>query len=194
MVSNTNCLMVETSSTCDSPSVTEILILELKSCLDSLQQEQEIYKSQEELDAVSSDDENNTRYKWLADTVASHKLSKQMLDDLTLSEITDICQKISDREIVSVLREMHNQAHLGVTPNQLLSHVKFLLSESLISHQQNFPEHQTDSGRSTPTGGRHRSFSGVLAGLKAFRRNRATAAATGHSNGDFDIEARQTTV
>ena len=186
MVSNSNSNMVETSSSCDSPTPTEILILELRSCLDTLQQD--MYRNGDELDTLS-DEENKDRYKWLADTECSKKPSKQMLDDLTLSEITHTCQKITDSDIVHILREMHHQAHLGVTPSQLLSHVKYLLSESLISQQSLSTDLQTESGRNTPTSGRHLSFSGVLAGLKAFRRNRPTP-----TNHEYNVEPRQTAV
>lgn len=197
MVSNPHSsVMVETISASESPSATEILIVELKSCLDALQQEQEMYRNFDEADEIAEGNADSLRYKWLADTEQTNRPSKPILDDLTVSEITDICHRINDdAEIVSVLREMHSQAHLGVTPGQLLAHVKYLLSESLVSHKQRCAEQQYENGRSTPTGGRHLSFSGVLAGLKAFRRNKASASlATGHTNNEFDIEARQTTV
>lgn len=194
MVSNTNSnTMAETSSP-DSPSTTEILIKELKSCLDTLQYEQNMCNKNYNSEVESGDEEiaDMTRYKWLADGSPNRRRpSRQLLDDMTLSEITDICQRIVDADIVNILREMHSHAHLCVSPIQLLSHVKYLLSECL-AHQHTPAVLHSESGRSTPTG-RRKSMSGVLAGFKAFRRNRTTTSSAQTST-DFDIEARQTTV
>jgi len=199
MVSSSHTLTENCTSSTDGLDMIDIFIKELKNCLDSLQADDEFGERFDMQDAASTvgdgASEDTVSYKWLADLHPLHRPSKYMLDDITISEITDICRKIDEKEIETMLKEMQYQVTLCNSPNQLLSQVKHMLSESLVQHVS-----AANSGRSTPNGSPRRpSVSGMLNALKAFKRNRATAHAsvaastTAHVQ-NFDIEARQSTV
>lgn len=143
-------------------SSSDIILMELRSCLDTL----ELSHHEEELsDCDSSNGSSN--YKWLADSHFSRP-SKAILDNMTVAELTDMCNKLPEKEVITVLRELQNLAHISSTANQLITQFKLYLSDTIA------PRDAPES--STPPTVRRMSMSGMLAGIKNLRRKNSPAA------------------
>ena len=188
MNGNQNTQKVPESSSHGSLSTTDILIQELRACMDALFEEQSNTSSESE----GSDYESCVNYTWLADSSATNqrRSTKNLLDNMAQAEIMDMCSKLEDSDIVSILKEMQNQAHICSSPSELLTQVRYLLSDA-VAQQTIASLDQSLAGQSPP--GRTYSMSKMVAGLKSLRSRKNTPA-TPTNNEQYDIEARQTTV
>lgn len=145
-------------------------------------------------DSEGSDSEGCADYSWLADNATSsrRKSARDLLDNMAQAEITDICLKLDDSEIVCILKEMHNQAHICSTPGQLLTQVRYLLSNALTQITINSLEQCSIGVGQSPPRRTYSMSKMVAAGFKALRPRKNTP--TTQSDEQIDIEARQTTV
>jgi len=125
-------------------STAEIIITELRNCMEKVRQN-------------CSGPSCQNSYQWLADT----KTTRIDLNCIMLAEITDMCNRLYDSEVANVLRELHHYAHMSASCEQLLSHTRQLLSET-IANQQSACEEQQSVGR--------RMSLSMIAGLRSVRR------------------------
>lgn len=171
-------------------STTDILIQELRACMDALFEEQMQSLSSE---SEGSDYEGCVNYTWLADrsVTTRRRSSKNLLDNMAQAEIMDMCSKLEDSDIVNILKETQNQAHICTSPTQLLTQVRYLLSDA-VAQQTIASLDQSMAGQTPP--GRTYSMSKMVAGLKALRSRKNTPTPPSNSEQYHDIEARQTTV
>ena len=103
MNGNQNTQKVPESSSHGSLSTTDILIQELRACMDALFEEQSNTSSESE----GSDYESCVNYTWLADSSATNRRrsSKNLLDNIALAEIMAICGTLEVSELVSFFKE-----------------------------------------------------------------------------------------
>lgn len=145
--------------------------MELRNCLHSLE-----INHQEDSHEKKMADSGLISYKWLADTQTAQS-SHSVLDAMTVAELTDMCGRLQDDDVITVLREIQSLAHLSTTAHQLLSQFRLLLADIVMQHED-------------PTNSRRMSVSGMIAGLKSFRRKNSP----NYKSDAGSIEAQQTTV